>query len=92
MILLVLILQVCGTDGETYDNICELRSNSANARVDYRGECTRAETDEVVNDMCTRLRGSGRCADLDGCRSRIRPGDGCCHVCGRLLYNISRAR
>ena len=76
-------MQVCGTDGITYDNICELRSNSANARVDYRGECE-DEPDEVVDDKCARLRRSGRCAALTDCSedSRVRPGDGCCPVCG----------
>jgi reversion-inducing cysteine-rich kazal motif protein len=79
-------LQVCGTDGITYDNICDLKSNSANARVDYRGACMGAETDELVNAMCTRLRGSGRCSNLTGCRYRIRPSDGCCPVCGKTDF------
>ena len=69
----------------TYDNICELRSKSANARVDYYGECiVSAGSDETVNEMCIRLRSSGRCPRLTNCRSRIRPGDGCCPVCGRF--------
>ena len=51
--------------------------------MDYRGECE-DEPDEVVDDKCARLRRSGRCAALTDCSedSRVRPGDGCCPVCG----------
>lgn len=85
------VIQVCGTDGETYSNICELRTKSANARVDHRGECDE-ETDEMVDNRCMRLRRSGRCAAHANCRSRVRPGDGCCPICGRYRVDIYDTR
>lgn len=83
------VMQVCGTDGQTYDNICELRSNSANVRVDYDGACEDDDEDEVVIDKCARLRRSNRCADVaPTCTSRILPEDGCCPVCGEESSSI----
>ena len=67
----------------TYDNVCVLQAQSANARVDYRGACMAPEQGVTVNNICQRLRNSGRCTDLSDCDSVIRPEDGCCPVCGR---------
>lgn len=76
-------MQVCGTDGETYANLCELQSKSANARVDYRGSCGDDVSGELVKDKCARLRESGKCDDLTtDCASLVHPGDGCCYICG----------
>ena len=74
--------QVCGTDGVTYNNTCELRAQSANARVDYRGACMDAGATTRVSDICQRLRRSGRCGDVSDCSSVVQPEDGCCPVCG----------
>ena len=84
--MLCALLQVCGTDGETYSSICELRFNSGNARPDHRGACEEEEGDDTVNNKCMRLRRSGRCAAIAAaCRARIIPDDGCCPICGREI-------
>lgn len=83
-------MQVCGTDGVTYENICELRTQSANARIDYRGECIDTGED-AAGDVCDLVRSSGRCTALpDDCTSPVSPGDGCCPICGMANF-ISRS-
>lgn len=73
-------------DGVTYDNICELRSQASGVRVDYRGECD-DDSDTSVDDVCRRVRASGRCAfNADNCDYLVRPEDGCCPVCGELCH------
>ena len=74
---------MCGTDGTTYASVCVLRSLSANARVDYRGECIDSDG-EVAQDICALVQKSGRCADLTDCETVIIPDDGCCPVCGEF--------
>lgn len=77
--------QVCGTDGVTYDNICELR-NSANVRADYRGACKEDVANGTVKEKCVQLRKSRRCAEIPAaCTVRVIPEDGCCPICGGAL-------
>ena len=83
MIFPVLSAKVCGTDGETYGNICELRANSANARVDYKGPCRESEPDEMVSRKCRRIRRSGNCPNITLCENLTQPEDGCCPICGK---------
>ena len=77
------VFQVCGTDGETYSNICELRAQSANARVDYHGECIETANGTVEGNRCQRVRASGKCQDDSDCKTVIQPEDGCCPICGK---------
>lgn len=81
----MVLFQVCGTDGVTYSNICELQAQSANARVDYRGECTETTTDGLLGARCKKVRANGKCMDVSDCKTVIRPRDGCCPICGMLL-------
>ena len=60
-----------------------LRSLSANARVDHRGECIDSDG-EVAEDICALVRESGMCADLTDCETVIAPDDGCCPICGEF--------
>ena len=73
---------MCGTDGETYNSICELRANSANARVDHHGACASAGSNELVDNRCSRVRDSGMCVNVSNCDTAVLPQDGCCPVCG----------
>ena len=50
---------MCGTDGATYENVCVLRSLSANARVDYRGECI--DINGTVDKYCQAVLDQGLC-------------------------------
>ena len=78
------ILQVCGTDGVTYENICELRTQSNNARLDYRGRCV-DDDNSTAGQVCRRVIMSGRCRfNTSNCPCLVRPVVGCCPVCGKL--------
>ena len=79
------ILQVCGTDGVTYENICELRTQSNNARLDYRGRCV-DDDDSTAGQVCRRVIMSGRCRfNTSNCPCLVRPVVGCCPVCGKWI-------
>ena len=69
----------------TYENICELRTQSNNARFDYRGACV-DDSDETAGEICQRVISSGRCHfDTNNCPCLVRPTVGCCPVCGKGL-------
>lgn len=75
--------KVCGSDGETYDNICVLRSRGSNVRLDYFGECLNEEG-VSTEEACDRVMKRQLCKfNSDNCRSLIQPADGCCPVCGK---------
>lgn len=82
--MLVSCSQVCGTDGETYENICELRTQSDNARMDYKGSCVEDEN-VTASDLCDQVVSSGRCRfNTSNCDCLVRPVIGCCPTCGEL--------
>lgn len=71
----------------TYDSVCHLRTQSANAQVDYRGMCVDTDEDRNVGDICRRVREvENRCDNTqETCESRVMSRDGCCSVCGRYM-------
>ena len=76
---------MCGTDGVTYDNICILRSTSANARLDYTGDCVN-EDGNSVESICERVRQENRCSySTANCSYLVqpKPEEGCCPICGK---------
>ena len=81
-------MQVCGTDGVTYENVCVLRAQSANARVDFLGGCE--EQNGSPNEYCSRVSRAGRCIfNSSNCRHLIRPEEGCCALCGKTFPALS---
>ena len=80
-------LQVCGTDGETYENMCALKTWSANARVDFYGECVDKPGDSR-DEVCLREDQQGRCLyNNSNCRHLIKPEEGCCALCGEHQFH-----
>ena len=81
--------QVCGTDGVTYESICHLRSQSANAQVDYRGACV-DEDDSRPWEICRNIRNNRhpqQCENTqESCPRRVLSKDACCPVCGTFYY------
>ena len=76
------IIQVCGTDGITYENVCILRSQSSGVRVDYRGSCVDNDG-ETVSSICEAVRNRGLCtASNSTCQTLVAPVTGCCPICG----------
>ena len=76
------IIQVCGTDGITYENVCILRSQSSGVRVDYRGSCV-DDDGETVSSICEAVRNRGLCtASNSTCQTLVAPVTGCCPICG----------
>ena len=69
----------------TYDSICHLRSQSANAQLDYRGACERIDTRPW--ELCRDIRHDPkRCGNTEeNCSRRVRSRDGCCPICGEYF-------
>ena len=80
------LLQVCGSDGITYENVCLLRSQSGGVRVDYRGACEEGDNQTSVSRICEIVEEKGLCADRNStCRFLVRPSVGCCPICGECV-------
>ena len=76
-------VQVCGTDGYTYNSLCELQ-NQAAVRVDYPGSCL-----EASSDLCSAVASSGRCTvTRENCDFLVNLPDGCCPVCGWSYFAV----
>ena len=59
-----------------------LRAQSANARVDYEGECD-PDTETPLDELCARVSRARRCVfNESNCRRLVRPEEGCCALCG----------
>ena len=66
----------------TYDNVCVLRAQSSNARVDYSGGCVES-SGANREEICGRVDRLGRCRfNTSNCRSLVSPEEGCCPLCG----------
>ena len=75
-------MQVCGSDGVTYNNVCELRSQSANALVDYYGQCE-DQPGDTPEEVCTRVSRLRTCIyNTSNCKRLVKPEQGCCSLCG----------
>ena len=74
----------------TYKSVCHLRSQSANAQVDYRGACVDKEESRQLWEVCHSVRNSRRlCKDnRETCRRRVLSKDGCCPICGTELLTV----
>ena len=83
-------LQVCGTDGVSYENDCHRRTRSARARRDYMGDCDDSDdTDRTLTELCQRVRREQRCRwNSSNCDSLVRPREGCCPICGQFFTII----
>jgi hypothetical protein len=76
---------VCGSDGLTYSNVCELE-NQASVRVDYRGQCV--SNASSLEELCEQVTSGGRCqASQRNCSRLVFPEDGCCPVCGKFQWH-----
>ena len=71
----------------TYENVCVLRAQSANARVDFNGECG-DRPGETRDDFCERVNKQGRCiySNTSNCDFLVMPEEGCCPLCGKDQY------
>ena len=66
----------------TYENICALRSQSSNARVDYRSECI--ESSGSVEEYCRAVTEEDLCEySTENCDNLVQPASGCCPICGK---------
>ena len=81
------ILQVCGRDGNTYDDMQTMRTRGGNVDPDYMGRCM--EAGNTPNEKCMMVRENNRCPNVSRCPSmrRVRPADGCCPICGKQKRN-----
>ena len=74
----------------TYENICLLRSQSGNGRVDYSGDCLSVPGAPSVEAVCSNIREKARCRfTAENCRNLVIPEEGCCPICGKLLQTSS---
>ena len=64
--------------------MCILRAQSANARVDFYGECEDGPGTSP-EEHCVMVSRARRCSfDISNCRHLVRPEEGCCALCGKL--------
>lgn len=80
MLVMPLFLQVCSTDGVTYENTCELDDQAA-VMLDYFGECLDTPTNR--EEQCIRVLEENLCVtNLTNCDVVVFTGYGCCPICG----------
>ena len=70
----------------TYNSTCHLRTQSANAQVDYRGECVDGG-EKGLGETCRFVRDDEKRCEIDreNCERRVLSSDGCCPICGNCF-------
>ena len=79
-------LQVCGSDGVTYESICQMNYQAA-VRMDYEGECVQSNIS--IEDGCKQVVDANLCSENpDSCSALVFPVDSCCPICGKFCFSI----
>lgn len=90
-IVVTVLLQVCGSDGVTYQDVATLRAQGGNVRVDYRGPCDDSDSDQddTPATRCKMVKDVRKmCPNITGCARMVMPSDGCCPMCGKCFNSL----